>query len=81
MNAKLTLTLDKELIEGVKEYAKSSNLSLSKIVERYFKSLLDVKQNQETDFPASIDVSGMMPTGQDYDLIGDYTNYLIDRYQ
>ena len=81
MNAKLTLTLDKELIEGVKEYAKSSNLTISKIVERYFKSLLDEKQNQEKDFPSTVDVSGLMPTGQDYDLIGDYTNYLIDRYQ
>ena len=81
MNAKLTLTLDKELLDSVKEYAKSSNLNLSKIVGRYLRTLLEEKQNQEKDFPASIDVAGMMPTGQDYDLIGDYTNYLIDRYQ
>ena len=81
MNAKLTLTLDKELIEGAKEYAKSSNLSLSKILERYLRSLLDEKKNQEKEFPSSIDVAGLMPMDQDYDLIGDYTNYLIHRYQ
>jgi len=39
MSTKLTLTLDKEVIEGAKKYAKKKNISLSGIVELYFKTL------------------------------------------
>lgn len=37
MNTKLTLTIEKETIEIAKEYAKEKGLSLSEIVENYFK--------------------------------------------
>jgi predicted nucleic acid-binding protein len=39
MATKLTLTLDKEVIEAAKEYARKNNISLSGIVELYFKAL------------------------------------------
>ena len=39
MATKLTLTMDKETIEAAKEYAKENNISLSGIVELYFKTL------------------------------------------
>jgi len=38
MNAKLTLSLDKEVIERAKEYAKERGMSLSKFVENYLKA-------------------------------------------
>ncbi|MCA1758928.1 MAG: DUF6364 family protein, partial [Bacteroidales bacterium] len=37
MNTKLTLTIEKEVIEIAKEYAKEKVLSLSEMVENYFK--------------------------------------------
>lgn len=37
MNTKLTLTLEKEVIEMAKNYAKEKGQSLSEIVENYFK--------------------------------------------
>lgn len=37
MNTKLTLTIDKEVIEIAKEFAKSKGQSLSELVENYFK--------------------------------------------
>lgn len=37
MNTKLTLTLDKEVIDIAKEYARDKGQSLSDIVENYFK--------------------------------------------
>ena len=37
MNTKLTLTIEKEVIEIAKEYAKEKGQSLSEIVENYFK--------------------------------------------
>jgi hypothetical protein len=36
METKLTLSLDKEIIEQAKKYAKQQKTSLSKIVENYF---------------------------------------------
>ncbi|MGD9327791.1 MAG: DUF6364 family protein [Cyclobacteriaceae bacterium] len=35
MNAKLTLTIEKDVITDAKEYAKQKGLSLSKMVENY----------------------------------------------
>jgi len=37
MNTKLTLTLEKEIIEIAKAYAKEKGQSLSEMVENYFK--------------------------------------------
>lgn len=37
MNTKLTLTIEKEIIEVAKEYAKDKGQSLSEMVENYFK--------------------------------------------
>lgn len=37
MNTKLTLTIEKEVIEIAKKYAKEKGQSLSEIVENYFK--------------------------------------------
>lgn len=37
MNTKLTLTLDDAVIKKAKPYAKSRNISLSRIVEGYFR--------------------------------------------
>jgi hypothetical protein len=39
MVTKLTLTMDKDVIEKAKEYARGKNKSLSKIVEGYLKRL------------------------------------------
>ena len=39
MNTKLTLSLDKHIIEEVKNYAKKNRTSLSKMVENYFRYL------------------------------------------
>jgi replicative DNA helicase len=39
MSTKLTLTLDNEIIKIAKSYAKENNISLSKLVEFYFKTL------------------------------------------
>lgn len=39
MSTKLTLTIDKSVIEQAKEYARSQGRSLSNIVEEYLKSV------------------------------------------
>lgn len=39
MGKKLTISLNKSIIENAKTYAKSNNISLSKLIESYLASL------------------------------------------
>lgn len=41
MSTKLTLTIDKSVIEEAKQYAKSQGRSLSNLIEEYLKSVSD----------------------------------------
>lgn len=43
MQAKLTLTVDQDVIQNAKDYAKKHERSLSNIVEEYLKSLSSIK--------------------------------------
>ncbi|MCB9033030.1 MAG: hypothetical protein H6553_04260 [Chitinophagales bacterium] len=45
MSTKLTLTMEKEVVEVAKAYAKENGQSLSEIVESYFK-LIAIKRSQ-----------------------------------
>lgn len=44
MNTKLTLTIEKEVIENAKKYASKTGQSLSDLVENYFKLLTGNKR-------------------------------------
>ncbi len=46
MKTKLTLYLEKSVIEGLKEHAKSLGISLSKFIEREYKSLSQLKVDE-----------------------------------
>ena len=58
MATKLTLTMDKETIEAAKEYAKENNISLSGIVELYFKALSSRTHNFKIG-PITRELSGI----------------------
>ncbi len=51
MTTKLTLTLDSKTIETAKIYAKKNKISLSKLVEFYFKSLSSGIENNNANLP------------------------------
>lgn len=60
MTTKLTLTVDEKIIESAKIYAKKNKISLSKLVEFYFKSLTSVeKYNIENLSPITKELSGI----------------------
>ena len=50
MKTKLTLSVDKSIVEKAKKYAKSNGKSLSSIIEEYLKSLI---QKEEKEFEIS----------------------------
>jgi hypothetical protein len=82
MEAKLTLKLDKGVIENAKKYAKGKNISLSRMVERYFKAVIEKKQDKEKKYsPLVEELSGIINLDKNFDFKEDYTNYLIEKYQ
>lgn len=71
MSTKLTLTINKSVIEEAKKYAKSQGRSLSNIIEEYLKSLVnnDKKDDTEEISPIVDSLWGSVnpiPEGTDY---------------
>lgn len=52
--SKLTLSINQDVIENAKEYAKASGKSLSSIVEEYLKSLSKKKKYDNKKSPTDI---------------------------
>ena len=57
---KLTLSLDKKIIEAAKDYSARHKLSLSKLISRYFRSL-DHKAGNEELPPIVTRLLGILP--------------------
>ncbi len=51
MTTKLTLSMDKSVIEKAKRYAKGTQRSLSEMVQKYFENLEEEKQEKEEFSP------------------------------
>jgi hypothetical protein len=74
MNTKLTLSLEKEVIEQAKIYAKGTGRSLSEMVENYFRSLVTksdkkYQENKNDDIHPSIKkLIGRIKLPEDFDL-------------
>ena len=86
MDTKLTLKLDKVVIERAKEYASSRKRSLSGIIESYLQSLTvdensknDVNDIEITPFVKSISSGVHLPADLDYK--SDYSEYLTQKYK
>lgn len=81
MDKKLTLSLDDAIIERAKDYAKSNNISLSKLIESYLKMLTKRKTNSTEITPLVESLSGVISLDKDFDVKDDYANYLIEKYK
>lgn len=82
METKLTLILDKKVIEQAKEYAKSNRVSLSKIVESYLSSLVHDKEAADSEItPLVKSLSGVVRLENGFDHKRRYSLYLGSKYQ
>ena len=79
MDTKLTLKLDKSIIERAKEYAKDKNISLSKMIENYLQALTSNKEEEIEISPLVESLIGVIRT-QGTDNKKDYTDFLSDKY-
>ncbi|MEM6765980.1 MAG: DUF6364 family protein [Bacteroidota bacterium] len=80
MNTKLTLQLNKEVIEQAKEYAQAQNTSLSKLVETILSKLVSDDQQPELS-PLVKSLSGVIELESEYNLKEDYADYLSEKYK
>lgn len=85
MDTKLTLKLDKQVIDKAKKYASSQKRSLSRLIESYLKTLIDTdNQRSQNDIKISSFVKSMktgvnLPTDLDYKK--SYGDYLSEKYK
>ncbi len=84
MDTKLTLKLDKQVIDKAKEYASSQKRSLSGMIESYLKALI-MKDKTQADndieispFVKSLRTGVKIPA--DYDYKKEYGDYLSKKY-
>ena len=64
MDVKLTLKLDKGIIDKAKEYASLRNQSLSRLVEEYFQKLTAEEKFKENLSPKVRKLSGILKSGR-----------------
>jgi hypothetical protein len=83
MDTKLTLKLDKGVIEKAKAYAADQQVSLSKLVENYLNSLTSHPPKTDeiaiSPFVKSLTNGSTIPA--DYDYKKDYQDYLEEKYR
>jgi hypothetical protein len=81
METKLTLRLNKTVIEKAKEYALSHNISLSRMVETYFKSITVSKKGLPEITPLVESLSGVIQNTNDLDYKEGYSAFLNEKYK
>lgn len=86
MNTKLTLSLEKEVIEQAKIYAKGTGRSLSEMVENYFKSLVEKSNKKDTKneyhdiHPSVKKLIGRITLPEDFDIKKAKEEYYKEKY-
>lgn len=82
MDTKLTLKLNREVIEKAKKYAADKQLSLSRLVEFYLQSLISDSKSDEFEispFVNSISTGKSIPKDLDYKK--EYSERQLEKYK
>lgn len=67
MTTKLTLTVEKIIIEKAKSYAKHTGRSLSELVENYLESLTNIEENDNQISPKLKKIVGAVKLPKNFD--------------
>lgn len=82
MNTKLTLTIEREIIERAKSYAKDQNRSLSDIIENYLKILTEKEKKDKAQKlnPIVKSLKGSFKMSKNMDYKKELRNRLEEKY-
>lgn len=81
MHSKLTLSLDKKIIERAKKYAKKKNISLSKLIETYLRKASQQEKDERTISPLVKSLSGVINVPKDFNHKKAYSDFLSGKYK
>ena len=81
MYTKLTLNVDKTVIEQAKAYAKSQKVSLSRLIESYLASLVSKDRKDIEITPLVESLSGVIHLDEDYDVKKVYSDHLAKKHK
>ncbi len=82
MNVKLTLSMDEEIIQKAKKYAREQDQSLSSLFENYLKKLLhELPEEKVPETSLVKQLSGIIQLPTEYDYQEDYRDYLTEKYK
>jgi len=81
MSSKLTLTIDKSVIDKAKKYAKDKGRSLSDIIENFLKAITEDVHNDEIEIgPIVKSLRGSFKAPDDFDYKKELTDALAKKY-
>ena len=81
MDTKLTLLLDKKVIEQAKKYAKKKNISLSKLIEAYLTKTTSQKGDVPAVSPLVKSLSGVLKLPKNFNDKKAYSDFLAEKYK
>jgi len=81
MHTKLTLSLDKDVIERAKQYAHRRQRSLSGLVESYLRQVTRTDLDTREVTPLVAELSGVIPVVAVEVHRDDYADYLAEKYR
>jgi len=79
MDSKLTLKLNENIIQQAKQYAKSNNISLSRMIENYLQALTSTNKTTIKTSPLVESLTGVIDLKEE-DLQQDYTDFLTKKH-
>jgi hypothetical protein len=81
MDAKLTLSIDKDVARKAKVYARSKGRSLSDLVENYLKLMTKNSAVEDSEFtPRVKSLLGCITLPEDFDYKKEISDYLTKKY-
>jgi hypothetical protein len=81
MQTKLTLSIESDVIEQAKEYARQQHRSLSNLVETYLKLLVRKESSTEEISPIVASLIGVLPMDVKGKGRKEITEYLEEKYK
>ena len=81
MTTKLTLTMEDEVIDSAKKYARKKGKSLSDIVENYLKSITANEEKTKALSPKVTGLMGVIKLPDDFDYKKELGNALVKKYK
>lgn len=81
MSTKLTLTIEKSIIEKAKKYAKNKERSLSDLIENYLRAITALEVEEEIEItPLVKSLKGSFKAPADFDYKKELANALKEKY-